>query len=152
MKFTRSSAPDPLAKSSYVLPRVSFRADYSQVAPSQHATWHVPPGQEAVAQSGAAANNTLKAPPSGTSTPSRPGLTRTSTSASGTTNKSLLSINTNKSAQSTGIKVDVALKVIPKKKVKGNEDSVWGEMEVLKGLDHPNIVCSIPRHLTITYN
>ena len=29
---------------------------------------------------------------------------------------------------------------IPKKKVKGNEDSVWGEMEVLKGLDHPNIV------------
>ena len=36
--------------------------------------------------------------------------------------------------------VDVALKVIPKKKVKGNEDSVWGEMEVLKGLDHKNIV------------
>ena len=36
--------------------------------------------------------------------------------------------------------VEVALKVIPKKKVKGNEDSVWGEMEVLKGLDHPNIV------------
>ncbi|KAA1476377.1 Pkinase-domain-containing protein, partial [Dentipellis sp. KUC8613] len=30
--------------------------------------------------------------------------------------------------------------VIPKKKVKGNEASVWGEMEVLKGLDHPNIV------------
>lgn len=36
--------------------------------------------------------------------------------------------------------VEVALKVIPKKKVKGNEDSVWGEMEVLKGLDHKNIV------------
>ncbi|KIM20885.1 hypothetical protein M408DRAFT_333773 [Serendipita vermifera MAFF 305830] len=35
---------------------------------------------------------------------------------------------------------DVALKVIPKKKVKGNEDAVWGEMNVLKGLDHPNIV------------
>ncbi|KAL1717770.1 kinase-like domain-containing protein [Schizophyllum commune] len=34
----------------------------------------------------------------------------------------------------------VALKIIPKKKVKGNEASVWGEMEVLKGLDHPNIV------------
>jgi len=30
--------------------------------------------------------------------------------------------------------------MIPKKKVKGNEASVWGEMEVLKGLDHPNIV------------
>lgn len=36
--------------------------------------------------------------------------------------------------------MDVALKMIPKKKVKGNESSVWGEMEVLKGLDHPNIV------------
>lgn len=35
---------------------------------------------------------------------------------------------------------DVALKIIPKKKVKGNEASVWGEMEVLKGLDHPNVV------------
>ncbi|KAI0078504.1 Pkinase-domain-containing protein [Panus rudis PR-1116 ss-1] len=35
---------------------------------------------------------------------------------------------------------EVALKVISKKKVKGNESSVWGEMEVLKGLDHPNIV------------
>ncbi len=32
------------------------------------------------------------------------------------------------------------MKIIPKKKVKGNEASVWGEMEVLKGLDHPNIV------------
>ena len=39
-----------------------------------------------------------------------------------------------------GITKDVALKLIPKKKVKGNEESVWGEMEVLKGLDHPNIV------------
>lgn len=35
---------------------------------------------------------------------------------------------------------EVALKVIAKKKVKGNEPSVWGEMEVLRGLDHPNIV------------
>lgn len=40
----------------------------------------------------------------------------------------------------SGVTKDVALKVIPKKKVKGNEASVWGEMEVLKGLDHPNIV------------
>ncbi|KAF8324265.1 kinase-like domain-containing protein [Cantharellus anzutake] len=43
-----------------------------------------------------------------------------------------------------GVKVlgqsDVALKVISKKKVKGNEQLVWGEMQVLKGLDHPNIV------------
>jgi calcium/calmodulin-dependent protein kinase I len=35
---------------------------------------------------------------------------------------------------------EVALKAIPKKKVKGNEESVWGEMRVLQGLDHSNIV------------
>ena len=35
----------------------------------------------------------------------------------------------------------MALKVIPKKKVKGNGEAIWGEMEVLRGLDHPNIVC-----------
>ena len=40
----------------------------------------------------------------------------------------------------SGVEKEVALKVIPKKKVKGNEESVWGEMEVLNGLDHPNIV------------
>ena len=40
----------------------------------------------------------------------------------------------------TGITKEVALKVIAKKKVKGNESSVWSEMEVLRGLDHPNIV------------
>ena len=45
--------------------------------------------------------------------------------------------------------VEVALKVIPKKKVKGNEDSVWGEMEVLKGLDHKNIVSAAPFHATV---
>ena len=44
---------------------------------------------------------------------------------------------------SSGIVKDVALKVIPKKKVKECEASVWGEMEVLKGLDHPNIVSPI---------
>lgn len=41
-----------------------------------------------------------------------------------------------------GAKKDVALKAIPKKKVKGNEEVVWGEMHVLEGLDHPNIVRS----------
>ncbi|KAF8510822.1 Pkinase-domain-containing protein [Hysterangium stoloniferum] len=44
-------------------------------------------------------------------------------------------------ATETGKKgIDVALKVIPKQRVKGNESVVWGEMEVLRGLDHPNIV------------
>jgi len=36
--------------------------------------------------------------------------------------------------------IDVALKVINKKKVKGNEEMVFSEMKVLEGLDHPNIV------------
>lgn len=44
------------------------------------------------------------------------------------------------SSAGNGMTVDVALKVIPKKKVKGNESSVWSEMEVLKGLNHPNVV------------
>ncbi|KAL7413588.1 kinase-like domain-containing protein [Mrakia frigida] len=35
---------------------------------------------------------------------------------------------------------DVAMKVIPKKAVKGKEQDVMGEMEVLKDLNHPNIV------------
>lgn len=39
--------------------------------------------------------------------------------------------------------LDVALKVIPKRRVKGNESVVWGEMEVLRGLDHPNVVSDI---------
>ncbi|KDQ17507.1 hypothetical protein BOTBODRAFT_29685 [Botryobasidium botryosum FD-172 SS1] len=39
-----------------------------------------------------------------------------------------------------GVAKDVALKIIKKKKVKGNDEAVWGEMDVLKGLDHPNIV------------
>ncbi|CAK5265048.1 unnamed protein product [Mycena citricolor] len=43
-------------------------------------------------------------------------------------------------ATPSDIKKEVALKLIPKKKVKGNEESVWGEMEVLKGLNHPNVV------------
>jgi len=44
------------------------------------------------------------------------------------------------SVNDVAVEKEVALKIIPKKKVKGNEASVWGEMEVLKGLDHPNIV------------
>ncbi|KAI0090048.1 kinase-like domain-containing protein [Irpex rosettiformis] len=120
-------------KKNYEIHQVLGTGSFGKVV---HATWHVPPGQEAVAQSGAAAVDTLTLPPSNIANPAsiHPGSTASSA------NNSLLSLNTNKTAQSTGIKVDVALKVIPKKKVKGNEDTVWGEMEVLKGLDHPNIV------------
>ncbi|KZP04216.1 kinase-like protein, partial [Athelia psychrophila] len=37
-----------------------------------------------------------------------------------------------------GIVKEVALKVMVKKCLRGNEASVWGEMEVLRGLDHLN--------------
>jgi len=43
---------------------------------------------------------------------------------------------------------EVALKVIPKQKVKENVESVWGEMQVLQGLHHLNMVSLIsPPHL-----
>lgn len=45
-----------------------------------------------------------------------------------------------KNAEDSGVVKNVALKIIPKKKVKGNEATVWGEMDVLRGLDHENIV------------
>ena len=35
----------------------------------------------------------------------------------------------------------VALKVIKKKNIKGNEATVWTEIDLLTGLDHPNTVC-----------
>ncbi|KAH8827673.1 kinase-like domain-containing protein [Flagelloscypha sp. PMI_526] len=76
------------------------------------ATWIVPPEQTDVADFGTS-SSTLASNETGSSSSS--------------------SLNTNK-------RVDVALKIIPKKKVKGNESSVWGEMDVLKGLNHPNIV------------
>ncbi|KAJ7653092.1 CAMK/CAMK1 protein kinase [Mycena polygramma] len=89
-----------------------------------HATWNVPLEQADLAERGAA----LDAPGD-----SRP------VSRSGTKKSRSRSPSPAPSAPS-GIKKEVALKLIPKKKVKGNEASVWGEMEVLKGLDHPNIV------------
>ena len=48
-----------------------------------------------------------------------------------------------KNGEASGAVKDVALKIIPKKKVKGNEETVWGEMEVLKGLNHENIVRTV---------
>lgn len=84
------------------------------------ATWNVPMGQTAIAERGAAAGLD-----SASSSSSRPSISHS---------------NSSSSIQLSGITKQVALKLIPKKKVKGNEASVWGEMEVLKGLDHPNIV------------
>ncbi|KAJ7171144.1 CAMK/CAMK1 protein kinase [Mycena filopes] len=90
-----------------------------------HATWHVPPEQAGVAERGAALSD-----------PSEQ-LSRSSTKSAKKSRSR--SPSPSPTAQSS-MKKDVALKLIPKKKVKGNEASVWGEMEVLKGLDHPNIV------------
>lgn len=92
------------------------------------ATWHVPQDQIAIAERGAAADLGKDAVPVA--------LKR---------HKSIMksrspSPTPSKENGDSGIEKDVALKVIPKKKVKGNEEGVWGEMEVLKGLDHPNIV------------
>ena len=112
----------------------------------QRATWHVPPGQASVARNGAAAAGDTAAPP----TSSKPSISRTPSGSNLSTASSHLSPFSKPSSRSSTpteeeLTVEVALKVIPKKKVKGNESSVWGEMEVLRGLDHPNIV-RIPFH------
>ncbi|KAJ7808421.1 CAMK/CAMK1 protein kinase [Mycena olivaceomarginata] len=92
-----------------------------------HATWHVPLEQASLAEHGAA----LDVLGTGESTK----LAR-KTSAKRARSRS----PSPSPGAASGIKKDVALKLIPKKKVKGNEASVFAEMEVLKGLDHPNIV------------
>ncbi|OCB89519.1 Pkinase-domain-containing protein [Sanghuangporus baumii] len=92
------------------------------------AAWHVPPQQVLVADHGAAAEEK----PLDSNT--------TSSSASSLSVRNARSSGRPLSRKSSGITKDVALKVIPKKKVKGNEEAVWAEMNVLRGLDHPNIV------------
>jgi calcium/calmodulin-dependent protein kinase I len=99
----------------------------------KRATWFVPPEQIVVAKHGAAASNISP------SAPSPPASFASSTGSSSLTD-SAANHRSGENGDASFTK-DVALKVIPKKKVKGNEASVWGEMEVLKGLDHPNIVC-----------
>lgn len=135
-------AQEALERSWYVL-RVNTAWRSPSHFSSQKATWHVPPGQILVAQRGAAAVNT----PAPSKDTSRPSSVREHSNASSTTASSFLSLARSSSRNGdSGITVEVALKVIPKKKVKGNEDSVWGEMEVLKGLDHKNIVRDATYH------
>jgi len=45
---------------------------------------------------------------------------------------------------------EAALRAILKKKVKGNKESVWSEMRVLQGLDHPHIVR--PPHTAVLHD
>ncbi|KAI9451466.1 Pkinase-domain-containing protein [Lactarius psammicola] len=93
------------------------------------ATWHVPVEQLGIAERGAAGASTSQ---NGNRSPTPSSLKPSATGSSPTTRGS--------GDPSSGVTHEVALKIIAKKKVKGNEASVWGEMEVLKGLDHPNIV------------
>lgn len=96
----------------------------------QRATWHVPPEQWTLAERQIAGPST----PPATATPNSLPATPLSFPAP-----------RSPSAQTApgDVTREVALKTIPKKKVKGNEESVWSEMQVLQGLDHPNIVRSI---------
>ena len=95
-----------------------------------------------VALRGAAAATDSTTPP-GSKSPA-PSRTSSSTSLSPSAHLSAFTKSSrNSTPNGDDYTVEVALKVIPKKKVKGNESSVWGEMEVLRGLDHPNIV-SLP--------
>ncbi|KJA13407.1 hypothetical protein HYPSUDRAFT_220869 [Hypholoma sublateritium FD-334 SS-4] len=126
--FTESLLPQPpsfIKKKSYDMHEVLGSGSFGKVV---KATWHVPLEQVETAERGAAAERSPISPSStkgsltSAKTSSRP-------SSPGLGNRTL-----------SGITKEVALKIIPKKKVKGNEESVWGEMEVLKGLDHRNIV------------
>ncbi|KAF7377976.1 Protein kinase domain-containing protein [Mycena sanguinolenta] len=92
-----------------------------------HATWHVPIEQAALAEHGAA----LDVPDD---------ASKLSPKSSSFSKKSRSRSRSLSPGAASGIKKDVALKLIPKKKVKGDEASILGEMTVLKGLDHPNIV------------
>ncbi|KAF5371388.1 hypothetical protein D9615_009696 [Tricholomella constricta] len=115
--------PSYSKKKSYAIHQVLGTGTFGKVA---RASWHVPPEQIAVAQRGAVADSVNSQ--------------LSIASAKKGSSKSSLGFSSDKSPETSGIVKDVALKMIPKKKVKGNEASVWGEMEVLKGLDHPNIV------------
>ncbi|KIP03271.1 hypothetical protein PHLGIDRAFT_130267 [Phlebiopsis gigantea 11061_1 CR5-6] len=127
-------------KKNYEIHNVLGTGSFGKV---MRATWHVPAGQISVAQRGAAAtpNTSPTLPPNGSGSTQRPeNVSRQASSTSTTSFLSLTRSSSHNTQSDSGVTVEVALKVIPKKKVKGNEDSVWGEMEVLKGLDHKNIV------------
>ncbi|KAH8111163.1 Pkinase-domain-containing protein [Phellopilus nigrolimitatus] len=120
------SQPSSFAKKrNYEFHEVMGRGTFGKVI---RATWYVPAGQVLVADQGASKGDRPATPP---------GTAPSSTSLLGGHTRAL-TFGSEKG--SSGIKYDVALKVIPKKKVKGNEEAVWGEMEVLRGLNHPNIV------------
>lgn len=99
-----------------------------------------------VALRGAAASGDASAPPGSKPVPSRTNSTGSTLSPSSHLASFAKAAKGSSGASDESLSIEVALKVIPKKKVKGNESSVWGEMEVLRGLDHPNIVSVIFGH------
>ncbi|KAJ3809681.1 CAMK/CAMK1 protein kinase [Lentinula lateritia] len=126
--------PSFVKKKNYEVHQVLGEGTFGKVV---KATWHVPAEQVTIAERGAAAG------PDDPSVTTQPKMKRTLTNLVGSkpSSRSTSPAPSDPSSSSqSGITKEVALKLIPKKKVKGNEASVWGEMEVLKGLDHPNIV------------
>jgi calcium/calmodulin-dependent protein kinase I len=112
--------PSFAKKKSYDVQQILGRGTFGKV---MRATWHVPVDQITLSERGAAAE-----------------VDQTNEKAKLTIPSSPSKKSRSPDRVSSGIVKDVALKVIPKKKVKECEANVWGEMEVLKGLDHPNIV------------
>ncbi|KAL0069291.1 Calmodulin-dependent protein kinase cmk2 [Marasmius tenuissimus] len=128
--------PSFVKKKHYEVHQVLGEGTFGKVV---RATWHVPPEQIAVAEHGAAATSDEEQSPTQTSPKPKRNLSFGPGKPASRPSSGASTPSRNSSASIAVVK-DVALKIIPKKKVKGNEASVWGEMEVLKGLDHPNIV------------
>ncbi|KAF8344980.1 Pkinase-domain-containing protein [Amanita rubescens] len=123
-------------KKNYEVHEVLGNGTFGEVV---RATWHVPPEQIAVAEHGAAANGESHSHTPPSTAPPIQKLERHLSLASSKQRSRSTSPNPNGQHHAPVVK-EVALKLIPKKKVKKNEVSVWSEMDVLKGLDHPNIV------------
>ncbi|KAJ3992005.1 CAMK/CAMK1 protein kinase [Lentinula boryana] len=130
--------PSFVKKKNYEVHQVLGEGTFGKVV---RATWHVPSEQITIAERGAIAGpedpSSFTSPPKAKRTLTFGGSKPSSRSTSPAPSDPSSSAGT---TTSYVVAKEVALKLIPKKKVKGNEASVWGEMEVLKGLDHPNIV------------
>ncbi|KAH9963648.1 kinase-like domain-containing protein, partial [Russula dissimulans] len=131
-----SQPPSANKKKNYEIHEVLGTGAFGKV---MRATWHVPPEQRNVVERQSAAVNL------GTPSPQTPSgfskfLAPSRSSSLPSVNSSPTQASRGRSESPPDITREVALKAISKKTVKGNEQSVWGEMEVLKDLDHPNIV------------
>ncbi|KAH9970672.1 kinase-like domain-containing protein [Russula compacta] len=141
--------PSANKKKNYEIHDVLGTGSFGKV---MRATWHVPPDQRNLVERHAAEVATASA---ASSRPQTPGSANSHTTTFLAPSKTSTSITKTSSVAShlhlpcrssssspppPDITREVALKVIPKKKVKGDEESVWSEMRVLEGLDHPNVV------------